>query len=61
LFCFVCCNKWLDPNIFLLEKTHSVFIAKNTLVFTLIVMRVFSFASTVFSFCFSPLFLFRTC
>jgi hypothetical protein len=31
-FCFVCCNKWLDPNIFLLEKTHSVFIAKNTLV-----------------------------
>jgi hypothetical protein len=27
LFCFVCCNKWLDPNMFLLEKTHSVFIA----------------------------------
>jgi hypothetical protein len=26
-FYFVCCNKWLDPNIFLLEKTHSVFIA----------------------------------
>jgi hypothetical protein len=26
-FCFVCCNKWLDPNMFLLEKTHSVFIA----------------------------------
>jgi hypothetical protein len=25
-FCFVCCNKWLDPSIFL-EKTHSVFIA----------------------------------
>jgi hypothetical protein len=24
-YCFVCCNKWLDPNIFLLEKTHSVF------------------------------------
>jgi hypothetical protein len=22
---FFCCNKWLDPNIFLLEKTHSVF------------------------------------
>jgi hypothetical protein len=34
---FVCCNKWLDPNMFLLEKTHSVFIAKNTLVLTLIV------------------------
>jgi hypothetical protein len=26
-FCIVCCNKWLDPSIFLLEKTHSVFIA----------------------------------
>jgi hypothetical protein len=26
-FCFVSCNKWLDPSIFLLEKTHSVFIA----------------------------------
>jgi hypothetical protein len=24
-FCFVCCNKWLDTNIFLLEKMHSVF------------------------------------
>jgi hypothetical protein len=24
-FCFVCCNKWLDPNKFLLEKTHSIF------------------------------------
>jgi hypothetical protein len=24
-FCFVFCNKWLDPNKFLLEKAHSVF------------------------------------
>jgi hypothetical protein len=24
-FCFVFCNKWLDPNKFLLEWTHSVF------------------------------------
>jgi hypothetical protein len=24
-FYFVCCNKWLDPNILLLEKMHSVF------------------------------------
>jgi hypothetical protein len=24
-FCFVCCNKWLDPKMFLLEKTHSAF------------------------------------
>jgi hypothetical protein len=58
--CFVCCNKWLDPSIFLLEKTHSVFIAYNTLIFILIVLRVFCFASTAFSFCFLPLFLFRT-
>jgi hypothetical protein len=26
-FCFVCYNKWLDPSIFILEKTHSVIIA----------------------------------
>jgi hypothetical protein len=26
-FCFVCCNKWLDPSILLLEKTHSIFTA----------------------------------
>jgi hypothetical protein len=25
LFCFVCCNKLLDPNKFLLEKTHPIF------------------------------------
>jgi hypothetical protein len=24
-FCFVCCNKWLDANKFLLEKTHFIF------------------------------------
>ena len=41
--CFVCCNKWLDPIIHVLEKTHSVLIAWNTLVFTLIVPRVFQF------------------
>ena len=27
LFCFVLSNKWLDPIIFVLEKTHSVLIA----------------------------------
>jgi hypothetical protein len=31
LFSFVCCNKWLDPNKFLLEKTHSVFHLPRTL------------------------------
>jgi hypothetical protein len=51
----------LDPNIFLLEKMHSFFIAKNTPVFTLFVQRVSSFFSTMFSFCFLPWFLFRTC
>jgi hypothetical protein len=24
-FCFVCCNKWLDPNKFLLEEMYLVF------------------------------------
>jgi hypothetical protein len=54
LFCFVCFNKWLDPNKFLLEETLRFSFAKNTLVFTLIVQRVFSFSRTVFSFYFSP-------
>ena len=44
-FCFVCCI----PSYFFWRMTHSIFIAQNTLVFTLIVLRVFSFASTAFS------------
>jgi hypothetical protein len=60
-FCFVCCNKWLDPNIFLLEKTHSVFHCQEHSSFHSFVQRVFSFSSTAFSFHFSPQFLFRTC
>jgi hypothetical protein len=35
-FCFVCCNKWLDPNKFLLEETHSVFHLPRTLHFSLL-------------------------
>jgi hypothetical protein len=35
-FCFVCCNKWLDPNKFLLEKTHTVFHLPRTLYFSLL-------------------------
>jgi hypothetical protein len=54
-FCFFCCNKWLDHIMFLLEEMNSFFIAKNTLVFTLIVQRVFSFSATVFSLCFFAL------
>jgi hypothetical protein len=60
-FCFVFCNKWLDPNKFLLEEMYLFLIAKNTLFFTLIVQRVLSFSRTVFSFRFSPWFLFRSC
>jgi hypothetical protein len=51
----------LITSCLLWRETRSVFIAKNTLVFTLIVQRVFSFSSTAFSFRFSPWFLFRTC
>jgi hypothetical protein len=50
---FAAINGWITSCLFWRE-THSVFIAKNTLVFTLIVQRVFSFSSTAFSFCFSP-------
>jgi hypothetical protein len=60
-FSFVCCNKWLDPNKFLLEKLPCFSFAKNTPFFTLIVQRVFSFSRTAFSFRFSPWFLFRSC
>jgi hypothetical protein len=33
LFCFVCCNKWLDPNKFLLEEIYSFFICQEHSVF----------------------------
>jgi hypothetical protein len=36
LFCFVCCNKFLDPSKFLLEETHSVFHLPRTLFFSLL-------------------------
>ena len=52
---FAVINGWI-PAIFVLEKTHSVLIAKNTLVFTLIVLRVFYFSSTAFSSYFSLIF-----
>jgi hypothetical protein len=60
-FIFVCCNKWLDPNKFLMEKFPCFSFAKNTPFFTLIVQWVFSFSRTAFSFRFSPWFLFRSC
>jgi hypothetical protein len=42
------------PTYFFWRRCTLFFIAKNTLVFTLLVQRVFSFSSTAFSFCFSP-------
>jgi hypothetical protein len=67
-FCFQSCfvlfssiKKWLDPNKFLLEETFHFSFPKNTLFFTLIVQRVFSFSRTAFSFRFSPWFMFRSC
>jgi sensor histidine kinase YesM len=35
-FSFFCCNKWLDPNKFLLEETHSVFLLPRTLYISLL-------------------------
>jgi hypothetical protein len=32
-FCFFCCNKWLDPNKFLLEEIYSLFICQEYSVF----------------------------
>ena len=58
LFCFQFCFVffavvycWILAYLFWRE-THSVFIAQNTLVFTLIVLYVFTTASTGFNSCF---------
>ena len=55
---FAVINGW-TPSFLVLEETHSVLIAQNTLVFSFIVPRVFQFAYTSFSSCFSCLFVFR--
>jgi hypothetical protein len=55
-FCFGCCNKCLDHIMFLERDLLRFSFAKNTLFFTLIVQRVFSFSRTAFSFHFSPFF-----
>jgi hypothetical protein len=57
---FAAINGWTPKNFFWRWHTP-FFIAKNTLVFTLIVQRVFSFSRTAFSFRFSRWFLFRSC
>jgi hypothetical protein len=51
---FVAINVWTPTNFFWRRHT-SFFIAKNTLVFTLIIHRLFSFSSTAFSFHFFAL------
>jgi hypothetical protein len=56
---FAVINGWTPTYFF--WRRHTPFSLPRTLVFTLIILRVFSFATTAFSFCFSPLFLFRTC
>jgi hypothetical protein len=48
---FAAINGWTPTNSFWIRHTL-FFIAKNTLVFTLIIQQVFSFSSTAFSFCF---------
>jgi hypothetical protein len=51
---FAAINGWITSCLFWRE-TRSVFIAKNTVVFSLFVQRLFSFSSTVFSFRFFAL------
>jgi hypothetical protein len=54
--------QWTVGSHHVLERAMLHFsLAKNTLVFTLIVQRVFSFSVTAFSFRFSPWYLFRSC
>jgi hypothetical protein len=57
---FAAINCWTPTNFFW-RRHIPFFIAKNTLVFTLIVQWVFSVSRTAFSFHFSPWFLFRYC
>jgi hypothetical protein len=54
LFCFVSAINGWTPTYFSWRIRTPFVIAKNTLVFTLFVQRVFSFSSTAFSFRFSP-------
>jgi hypothetical protein len=61
LFCFVCCNKYLD-HIMCLERDILHFYLPRTLHFSLLSFQwVFSFSATTFSLHFSPWFLFKSC
>jgi hypothetical protein len=57
---FAAINSWTPTNLFW-RRCTLFFIAKNTLFFTLIVQRVFSFSRTAFGFHFLPWFLFKFC
>jgi hypothetical protein len=54
-------RKYYDTPPILVGHHIPFFSLPRTLVFTLIVQRVFSFSKTMFSFYFSPWFLFRSC
>jgi hypothetical protein len=61
LFSFVCCNKWLDPNKFLLEKMPCFYLPR-TLRFSLLSFNECSlFLELRLAFIFSLWFLFRSC
>jgi hypothetical protein len=61
LFYFVCSNKWLDPNKFILEEMYSFLICQEHSVFHSCRSTSVLFSRTVFSFHFLPWFLFRSC
>jgi hypothetical protein len=61
LFCFIFCNKWLDPNKLLLEKMHSFFHCQEHSSFHSYRSTSVLFSNTAFSFHFSPWFLSRSC
>jgi hypothetical protein len=52
LFCFVCCNIWLDQTNFFWRRHTPFFICQEHSIFTLIVQRVFTFSRTRLAFIF---------
>jgi hypothetical protein len=52
LFCFVCCNKWLDPNMFVLERDTLRFHCLEHSSFHSYCSASVLFCYTAFSLCF---------
>jgi hypothetical protein len=50
LVCFVCCNKWLDPNKFSLEEMYSFSFARMLSFSLLLKIEHSSFSATAFGF-----------